>query len=496
MSPSIDKPRPQLTLVGLGPGHPGALTLAALRAMEQASTLVLRTGRHATAAWLAERGISFETLDTLYTDSEDFGVLCADAARHLMEILADKGSLCYAVADPVQDATVERLIAELPPEAAVCALPCVSQAAHAQAGALAKRRDQAVGAFRVVSALSLPSVQQDPDLPLCVTEIDTPLLASQAKLWLLERYPPEAKVLFAAPAEQETCDMAVIPLKDLDRQPGYDHTAMAWIPAVGYRQRERFGFSDLLTIMQVLRAPGGCPWDREQTHQSLRPYLIEEAYEAVEAMDALENGDPLALADELGDVLLQVVFHGQIGEQHGDFCIDDITSAICQKMIRRHAHIFGDARCDTAEAVLQNWDKIKQKERGQSTQAEVLASVPKYLPVLMRAAKVQKKAANVGFDWDRPQEALEKVLEEADELRAELDEGRDPREEAGDLLFAAVNVLRLAGVQPELALSAATEKFIARFARMEAAIAADGLRMEGMSLTEMDVYWARIKHQT
>lgn len=493
MSPSLDKQRPQLTIVGLGPGHPGALTLAALSAMEHARTLVLRTARHATAAWLTERGISFETLDTLYADSEDFDALSARAVRQLMDTLADKGTLCYAVADPVQDTTVEHLIAELSPDVDLYILPCVSQAAHAQAGALAKRKDQAVGAIRVVPALALPSVQYEPDLPLCVTEIDTPMLASNAKLWLLERYPPDTMVLFAAPAEDATCDMTAIPLEDFDRQPGYDQTATAWIPPVGYRQRERFGFSDLLTIMRVLRAPGGCPWDREQTHESLRPYLIEEAYEAVDAMD---SGDPLALADELGDVLLQVVFHAQVGEQHGDFSIDDITSAICQKMIRRHAHIFGDVRCDTAEAVLQNWDKIKQQERGQSTQAEVLASVPKYLPALMRSAKVQKKAANVGFDWNRPQEALDKVLEEAGELRAELDAGRDPQEEAGDLLFAAVNALRLAGVQPELALSAATEKFIARFARMEAAIAADGLQMEDMSLTEMDVYWARIKHQT
>ncbi len=480
-----------VTIVGLGPGHPDALTLGAMRALEEADTLVLRTGRHATAAWLMGRRIAFHTLDALYADSEDFDALAERAARNLLDRMSAGGSLCYAVSDPAQDATVARLLALLPPEAQVRVLPCVSMASSVQAGAMQARKAE-VGAYRAAAALALETMQQDPSLPLCIVEIHSRVLASQVKLWLMERYPAQAQVCFAAPGEEEHCNLRAIALEELDRQPTYDHTAALWVPALGRAERERFGFADLVEIMRILRAPNGCPWDREQSHESLRPYLIEEAYEAV---DAIDSGDPDALADELGDVLLQVVFHAQVGAQHGTFQIDDVTTAICRKMIARHAHIFGETRCDTAEEVLRSWDKIKQRERGQTTQAEVLRAVPKYLPALMRAAKVQKKAANVGFDWSRPQDALEKVLEETAELRAELDAGADPQEESGDLLFAAVNALRLAEVQPELALAAATEKFIARFERMEALILADGGQLEGMTLAQMDAYWARVKQQ-
>ena len=484
------QPCASLTLVGLGPGHPDALTLGSLRAMEEAQVLILRTARHGAADFLTARGVRFEALDALHERCEDFDALCTEVTRALCARLAQGTAVCYAVADPASDATVAALLAALPAGTPVRVHPWVSAAAHAQAGALACGQTSAP--WRAATATALPALLPDPSLPLCVTELGSALLASQVKLWLLARAPGDSLVYFLPPGEAGECALCPIALAELDRQPLYDHTCAVWAPPVPMLARERFGFEDLLTIMQILRAPDGCPWDREQTHETLRPYLIEEAYEAV---DAIDSGDPYALADELGDVLLQVVFHAQVGQQHASFAIDDVTTAICHKMITRHAHIFGDARCDTAEDVLRNWDKIKQQERGQTTQAEVLRAVPKYLPALMRAAKVQKKAANVGFDWDRAQDALDKVLEEAAELREELESGSDPQEEAGDLLFAAVNALRLAGVQPELALSAATEKFVRRFTRMEAAILAERASLEGMSLADMDVFWARVKQE-
>ncbi len=480
----------RLTIVGLGPGNLDALTLGAQRAMEDAETLVLRTGRHAVAAWLVGRRVLFHTLDSLYADSEDFDVLNERTVQTLLEWLQSTRKLCYAVSDPAQDVTVRMLLAELPPDVSVTVLPCVSTSEYVRAGAIPFGHGQ--GPYRSAAAIDAPQLEHDPDLPLCVTEIDSRILASQLKLWLLERYPAQTKVLFAAPGEHEACLLTPIALEELDRQPTYSHTVALWVAALDYRQRERFGFTDLVRILRVLRAPDGCAWDREQTHESLCQHLIEEAYEAV---DAVRGGDPDDLADELGDVLLQIVFHAQIAAEHRTFTIDEVTTDICRKMIARHAHIFGDAHCETADDVQRNWDKIKQQERGQATQAEVLASVPKYLPALMRAAKVQKKAAHVGFDWDKPQDALDKVLEEARELRAELDAGADPQEEGGDLLFAAVNALRLAGVQPELALGEATEKFVARFTRMEAMISQDGGRLEGMDLAQMDVYWDRVKRE-
>ncbi|MCL2810629.1 MAG: nucleoside triphosphate pyrophosphohydrolase [Clostridia bacterium] len=477
----------KLTVVGLN-DCPDILTLGTERAMMDADCLVLRTGRHAVAAWLVGRRVVFHTLDALYAECADFDDLCERAAQSLLERLEAHESLCYAVSDPAQDATVERLIALLPEHINLRVLPCVSKSACLQASALSAR--QGFGAHRVATATELPRLQQDPDLPLCITEIDSRLLASQVKLWLMERYPPQVPIFFSMPEKGDLSTMRSIPVEELDRQPAYSHAASLWAPALDFTRRERFGFADLVQIMETLRGPGGCPWDREQTHRSLCQHLIEEAYEAV---DAVDGGDPDALTDELGDVLLQVVFHASIGAQHSDFAIDDVTTGICRKLISRHAHIFGDVQCDTAAQVQRSWDEIKRRERGQTTQAQTLAGVPKYLPALMRASKVQKKAANVGFDWVRAQDALDKVLEEAAELRAELDEANDPQEEAGDLLFAAVNALRLAGVEPELALNAATEKFVSRFERMEQLIVQENGQLEGLTLPQMDAYWERVK---
>lgn len=242
--------------------------------------------------------------------------------------------------------------------------------------------------------------------------------------------------------------------------------------------------------MAILCGPEGCPWDREQTHQSLRPYLVEEAYET---LDAIESGNDERIADELGDVLLQVVFHGRIGQDHGTFTDLDITTAICKKMLYRHPHIFGDAACHSADDVAANWEQLKKREKHLETVTDAMKDVSPSLPALMRAAKVQRKAKQVGFDWDTPQDALQKVHEEADEVRQELDAQGKPGEELGDLLFSCVNVARLCGEQPELLLKSATEKFIHRFEVMENLLKQDGKSLEGLTLREMDVYWEKVK---
>lgn len=242
--------------------------------------------------------------------------------------------------------------------------------------------------------------------------------------------------------------------------------------------------------MAILCGPEGDPWDHEQTHQSLRPYLVEEAYET---LDAIESGNDERIADELGDVLLQVVFHGRIGQDHGTFTDLDITTAICKKMLYRHPHIFGDAACPSADDVAANWEQLKKREKHLETVTDAMKDVSPSLPALMRAAKVQHKAKQVGFDWDTPQDALQKVHEEADEVRQELDTQGKPGEELGDLLFSCVNVARLCGEQPELLLKSATEKFIHRFEAMENLLKQDGKSLEGLTLREMDVYWEKVK---
>lgn len=237
----------------------------------------------------------------------------------------------------------------------------------------------------------------------------------------------------------------------------------------------------LVHVMERLRSRNGCPWDKEQTHESLRRYLIEESYEALEAID---DGDMDALYDELGDVLLQVVFHSRIAQQQGEFDISDVTTAICAKMISRHTHIFGKATADTPEAVLQNWDKIKRGEKGQLTQAEVLKDIPKSMPALMRSGKVQHKAARAGMDFRQFGEAADKLKEELCEVEHALSGSGDLEDECGDLLFSAVNIVRLAKVEPEIALHKAADKFIRRF---EAAERIASSRNIDMSVCEPDV---------
>ena len=269
--------------------------------------------------------------------------------------------------------------------------------------------------------------------------------------------------------------------------------------------KERYTIEELRALMAFLRSPEGCPWDREQTHDSIKKNLLEEAYEAI---DAIDSEDPAKICDELGDVLMQVVFHAQMATEQGSFDFDDVLSGICRKLISRHTHIFAGDSSGTASEVLGLWEKNKKKEKGLKSQSQVLKDVPRSLPALQRSYKVQQKAAGVGFDWDDKQGPLEKIHEELAEIaQAELEvaaaveagemtaeqAGRIVAGEVGDFLFAAVNYARHLKVQPEMALSSSTEKFIRRFSAVEEMAIQQGLDLNEMSLTELDHLWDKVK---
>lgn len=255
--------------------------------------------------------------------------------------------------------------------------------------------------------------------------------------------------------------------------------------------KKSYDFNDLVEIVRILRAPGGCPWDAEQTHQSIRRNLLEEAYEVVEAID--ENS-PDHLKEELGDLLLQVVFHAGIARDDGWFDLNDVADGECKKLIFRHPHVFGDVTVRSSGEVLVNWEELKRKEKGQNSYADTVDAVARSLPALWRAEKVQKKAAKCGFDWDNIDGAADKLAEEAEEFRAALKGDGDPVEELGDLLFAAVNAARFLKVDPEDCLHAASDKFSARFRKVEELAAAQGKKLDDMSLAEMDELWDAVKH--
>ena len=259
---------------------------------------------------------------------------------------------------------------------------------------------------------------------------------------------------------------------------------------VDFQYKDSYGVKDLEEIVRLLRAPGGCPWDAEQTHQSIRRNFLEEAYEAVEAID---EGSPEHLEEELGDVLLQVVMHARMEQEAGRFDLDGVADGICKKLIYRHPHVFGDVAVSGTGEVLSNWEALKRKEKGQATNTDALEAVARALPALWRAEKVQKKARKAGFDWPDVSGALDKLSEELEELKTAAAEGTNVAEELGDLLFSAVNAARFLKVDPEDALNGATDKFIGRFRKVEAQAAAQGKAMEDMGLEELDALWERAK---
>lgn len=259
-----------------------------------------------------------------------------------------------------------------------------------------------------------------------------------------------------------------------------------------FQFKEYYSIDDLIDIVKILRSPDGCPWDKEQDHKSIRRDFLEETYEVIEAIN---KDDKDSLLEELGDVLLQVVFHTQIECEKGTFDFNNVADGICKKMIERHPHVFGSVKAETSEQVLENWDVIKKQTKQQKSQTESMLSIPREFPALMRADKVQKKAAKVGFDWESVDGAFLKVSEELEELKQAVTMGvtDNVREELGDLIFSVVNVSRFVGVDSEEALTGATDKFIDRFSKVEKMANEQGLNMKETELSELDKLWDEAK---
>ncbi|MGK7344253.1 MAG: nucleoside triphosphate pyrophosphohydrolase [Candidatus Nitrospinota bacterium M3_3B_026] len=251
-------------------------------------------------------------------------------------------------------------------------------------------------------------------------------------------------------------------------------------------------FDRLVQIMARLRGEGGCPWDREQTHETLKPYLVEETYEV---LDAIDSGDPETMKGELGDLLLQVVFHARMAEEDGGFDIDGVCNAISEKLIRRHPHVFAESDADTPQKVLDQWEKIKLTEKAHESRKSVLDGVPRSMPALLRAMRLQLKAGSAGFDWDSAEGAFQKVEEELSEFSTAFAEGKakEMEEELGDLLFALVNMARFIEVNPEEALSKTIAKFTERFRHIERRIEESGRAINDVTLAEMDRMWEEAK---
>lgn len=457
---------------------PGLMSSDAVMALRDAKHLFLQSRLHPFAGIVTEHPeIPFETMDDLYEAAEDFDTLQRQIAKRLL----DAGECVYAVCGAA-DAFLPVLFDMADKNDAVTVVPSVSTAQTAF---------PYCASFDRVVANALP-MSFDMTRDLIIEEIDSPLRAGECKLALSEFYPDDTSVTLAQLNAAGAFAYKTLSLYELDRQKHYDAVTTLRVPPVPYEKKERYGADDLIKTLEILRAPGGCPWDREQTHASLTKDIVEEAYETV---DAIERDDIDAMEEELGDMLLQVGLHAVIGTECGEFTFRDIATRVVRKMIERHPHVFGDAKADTVKEVLTRWDAIKKNEKRQKTQTEVLESVPKCFPALLRARKVQKRAASVGFDWPDAVSAFEKIPEETEELKKAMEDRTNVEDELGDLLFSVVNVARLLGTEPEELLRGATDKFIRRFERMEQSALSQGSKLEDLSFDEQNRIWETVKYE-
>lgn len=496
-----------LTLIGLGPGSPDSLTVGALQALRNArgrgGALFLRTARHPVVEWLEqEEGIVFDqTFDYVYETAKSFeDVYHAIAARVLAEF-SQSDDVSYAV--PGHPLVGERSVRLLLDAAANGDFSVnVVSASSLIDSVLGACRFEA-SALKLVDALdihdptdkfrALPS-PFDPAVANLIYQVYDQAIASRAKLALLEIYPAEFGVIIArfagiAGAEQ----VSRVPLASLDHPArSFDHLTTVLVPPLADPPPD---FDTLADIMARLRDPSaGCPWDREQTPQSLRRYLIEEAYEVLEAID---EGDPAKYAEELGDLLLQVYFHAQLAREADEFTLADVVRAISEKLIRRHPHVFADTQAANAEEVLKNWEKIKRQEPGYENRKSILDGVPKGLPALLRAQEIAKRAARAGFEWEGIEGVFDKLEEEVKELRAaQLEKDTEAiSSEIGDILFTVVNLARFEKVDAEDSLQRMVNRFTRRFARIEEAASDRGVGLDELSQSEMEAVWQAAKRE-
>lgn len=481
----------KITVVGLGPA---GLDLVPPRSRQvlEAGPVYLRTARHPAAEELLSSGrTDIRSFDDLYEKAESFEALYAQIVAELI-CAARKADIVYAVPGHplVAEDTVRRLRDEAPSSGIELEiLPAVS---CLDTIFISLGLDPAAG-LEVRDALTIDSRPLNPAVPLILLQVYSRLVAGDVKLKLMEVYPPEhpVKLVRAAGASGQEA-VEELPLYELDRRP-CDHLTSLYVPPLPVREVCRYPLDPLVEVMAALRGPHGCPWDKEQTHALLRRYLIEECYEVIEAID--EN-DMHKLREELGDLLLQVVFHARLAEEAGHFNINDVIHEIVAKMIRRHPHVFGETRVKDSAEVLANWQEIKRQEKEEAGETPTaIGGVPRALPALLRAYKVQGRAARVGFDWPNVEGAWEKVREEMEELKAAAAAGDKTAvaEELGDLLFAVVNVARFLKVEPELALATTTRKFEERFSFIEQSAAAMGRPLNDLTLDEMDALWEKAK---
>lgn len=490
----------EIFIAGLGPGAVEHLPPAVFELMKRGGYRVfLRTRVHPVVGWLEEQGVVFESFDRFYEEAGDFGEVYRNIADAVVAEAA-LGPVVYAVpGHPLVAEEPSRLIMKTASEKGlpVTVLPAMSFLD----ALLASLQVDPAGGLYLLDGMRIYEQGLDPGTACVVMQVYDRMVAADVKLALMEHYPPEHRVCVVraagVPAEER---IEVVPLYELDRLDWLDHLTSVYVPPLeegvagaGKSSRScRYPLDPLVEIMERLRGEDGCPWDREQTHRTLVPYLVEETYEVLEA---IEMGDRNKLCEELGDLLLQIVFHVQIAREDGGFDANEVIDGICRKLVRRHPHVFGSAKVRSSAEVMTNWQQIKRAEKSDRQRSSFLEGVGRGMPALPRAVRLQQKAAEVGFDWPDYRGALEKIGEEVAELKLALErkDRRGIEQEMGDILFAAANVARLLGVDAEMALIGAVRRFERRFEIMERRAAEAGRVLSECSLDELEEFWNEAK---
>ncbi|WP_196603034.1 nucleoside triphosphate pyrophosphohydrolase [Pectinatus frisingensis] len=477
-----------INIIGLGPSDGGLITKEAWNLLSSAKPLRLRTKYHPAVRAIEEAKINFISYDCMYEQQESFDAVYAKISESVVNCAAAGEEVVYAV--PGSPLVAEETVTLIRTMAAKKNINIKIYPGMSFLELLYARLEvDPINGMLVTDALALGQQPFDTSVGTVVTQLYDAHTASEVKLTLMDSLPDDYEVILLHRLGLADEKIERMPLYEIDRHKEIDYLTSLYVPKQSTGQKS-FTLTPLMDIIKRLREPGGCPWDIVQTHKSLRRNLVEEVYEVIEAIDM---NDPTLLCEELGDLLMQVVFHARMAEETGLFSIQDVVDGVTAKLVRRHPHVFGDVTVKDAGEVLMNWEAIKRQEK--QYRKSVLDGIPKDLPSLMSAYKLQNKASKVGFDWPDIKPVWEKLAEEIKELQ-QAAAGSDKsavEEELGDVLFTVVNLSRFLQVDAEMALLTSSRKFRQRFSYVEKQVKKSGGDWKSFSLDQLDDFWNTAK---
>ncbi len=467
----------KITVIGLGVDKKD-LSAYSENIIKSSVKTLARTGLTESYKNLMAFGKEIPTLDFIYEKSRNFDTLNKNLANEVLAI-AKQQPVCYLVDGcATEDNSVKYILSKTRNVEVIAGVSYATKCLE--------RLNVCEDSFTALSAYEV-SGHRFINAPLIVYAIDSKITASKVKLYLCDIFGEETKVFVSSNGGNKS-----LYLYELDRLDCYDYSTSLYIPNLPLTKKERYNFDDLLEILAILRSPNGCPWDREQTEKSILKNVVEEAYELV---DAVEQGDDFMIVEETGDLILQSAFYVLFGEEGSRYTRNDVLSDLCKKLITRHTHVFGEDKAVKASDALSVWNSNKIVEKGYDTATDYLNAVPSSMPSLMRAEKIGKRAGKYGFDFENYTQATDKILEELNELKKAISSGdkEEIQKECGDLIFSAVNAVRLLGVDAELSLKRSVDKFIKRFSRLENVVKATGKQMTDYSPSELDEIYNSVK---